>query len=187
MEQMTTRETVFTLVRAPSRPSGSLSHSHAILHEVGATKGILTLNWMEWSVLLRSSIAVCYVRVSLWILPFSRVLRSVERLATRPASKAGPSRFTPDQFAWAVEALSKRALPDRPCLTQALALMLLLRRHGYPAELRIGVRPCDDARLDAHAWIESEGRVLIGRIPDLAEYAPLPRLESFVRGSQNRT
>ena len=64
-------------------------------------------------------------------------------------------------------------------MTRALALMLLLRRRGYPAELRIGVRPSGEDRLDAHAWVEGEGRILIGQIASLSEYTPLPKLEDF--------
>jgi hypothetical protein len=103
----------------------------------------------------------------------------VERLGMRRLIKPDQARFSPEQYAWAVEAIAKRVLPDRPCLTQALALLLLLRRQGYTAELRIGVRPSEDKHLDAHAWIESEGRILIGRTADLSEYTPLPRLEDY--------
>jgi hypothetical protein len=140
---------------------------------------ILRLSRDEWDALFRSSIAVCFVRATLWVLPFRRVLRSVERLSLRRPVRPAKSRFSTTQLAWAVQAVSKRILPDRPCLTQALALLLLLRRQGFPAELRIGVRQSGADRLDAHAWVESDGRIVIGRVVDLPEYTPLPKLEEF--------
>jgi hypothetical protein len=45
------------------------------------------------------------------------------------------------------------------CLSQSLALARLLRRHGFEPALRLGVR-LNDAKFEAHAWIELDGRVL---------------------------
>jgi hypothetical protein len=53
----------------------------------------------------------------------------------------------------------------------------MLIRHGYSPTLKIGVRPGallpDAARLDAHAWIECDGRVVFGKVEQLDEYAVL--------------
>lgn len=90
--------------------------------------------------------------------------------------------------AWAADAMGRRLLPERPCLTQALVLQyLLLRRGDDSAELHIGVTKSNE-ELQAHAWMERNGRVLIGgtdapgkyeRFSDLGE-----KMES--RGSANR-
>lgn len=65
--------------------------------------------------------------------------------------------------AWAAHAVGRRLLPERPCLTQALVLQyLLLRRGDDSAELHVGVTKSDEEELQAHAWIERDGRVLIG-------------------------
>lgn len=65
--------------------------------------------------------------------------------------------------AWAAHAVGQRLLPERPCLTQALVLQyLLLRRGDDEAELHIGVTKDEDTGLQAHAWVEHSGRVLIG-------------------------
>jgi hypothetical protein len=79
---------------------------------------------------------------------------------------SGPARLTPAaerRLLWAVGAVSRRLLPARPCLTQALAAQALLRwRGGRAARLQIGVARAPDGRLRAHAWLERDGRVLIG-------------------------
>lgn len=45
------------------------------------------------------------------------------------------------------------------CLRQSLLVYWLLRRRGLAPELKIGVRK-QDAVVDAHAWVELEGRAL---------------------------
>jgi hypothetical protein len=53
----------------------------------------------------------------------------------------------------------------------------LLVRQGYPALLHIGAAKGEGGQLRAHAWVESEGRVVIGG-HDLGRYAPLVALEA---------
>lgn len=49
------------------------------------------------------------------------------------------------------------------CLDQAMAAMLLLRRFKIPSNLCLGVKPNDKERkLDAHAWVECGGQILVG-------------------------
>jgi hypothetical protein len=72
--------------------------------------------------------------------------------------------------AWAAHAVGRRFLPERPCLTQALVLQYLLLRHGDEAtELHIGVTK-EKEGLQAHAWIERNGTVLIGGKNSPREY-----------------
>jgi len=59
-----------------------------------------------------------------------------------------------------MEAAAARHIPfETNCLEQSLALWWLLRRRGYPADLRIGVRK-DAGSFEAHAWVEANGVVL---------------------------
>lgn len=63
----------------------------------------------------------------------------------------------------AVESVTRRLLPRRPCLTQALTARLLLARRGArPTTLQIGVARGADEAFGAHAWLERDGTVLIG-------------------------
>lgn len=59
------------------------------------------------------------------------------------------------------------------CLHQSLALCKLLRQHGMPASLRIGVRPQTQPFL-AHAWVELFGIPLGSQ--SVAEYQAFERL-----------
>ena len=49
------------------------------------------------------------------------------------------------------------------CLTQALAGQVLLERYGYPALVHVGVtKKAKNGTFQAHAWLESDGKVVIG-------------------------
>lgn len=64
-----------------------------------------------------------------------------------------------DFAAWCVGAAAKRPFRWARCLQRSLALCLWLEAHGLSPRLRIGVRK-DGPRLDAHAWVECQGRVI---------------------------
>lgn len=73
--------------------------------------------------------------------------------------------------------LASRRLAARPwwpgnCLSRSLAVLWRLRRHGIDAMLRLGVHRSDGG-LDAHAWIEIDGRVINDRNDVSDRFAPL--------------
>lgn len=123
---------------------------------------------------------VAGVRLALWVLPSRTLLRWVRGLAVTPERAAGPQRPPTPVVVWAVEAAAKR-IPRATCLTQAVAVQLLFRRYGYGAHLILGVGPSASG-VRAHAWVERDGRVLIGgpesqglvRLPELASARQMP-------------
>ncbi|HEY0733679.1 MAG TPA: lasso peptide biosynthesis B2 protein [Herpetosiphonaceae bacterium] len=128
----------------------------------------LRLSPGERRLLLRAWLLLGVIRVALWLLPF----RIVHRLPAR-AQAASPC-FSIEQIGWAV-AIAGVYLPRATCLPQALAAQVLLRRHGHAADLKIGVARDERGRLEAHAWVESAGRIVIGgSASTLARYTPLP-------------
>lgn len=83
-----------------------------------------------------------------------------------------------ERAAWAAGAVGRRLLPDRPCLTQAIVLQyVLLRRGDDDAKLRLGVTRGDDATLQAHAWIERDGEILIGGAASPSAYVQFGDVE----------
>ena len=124
--------------------------------------------------LVEAALLLGALRVGLWLLPFRLVRRMADRVSAGVAGDIG--QLSVERIAWAVTAAS-RYLPGATCLPQALAAQALLGRHGYPAVLRIGVARGAAGRLEAHAWIESRGRIVIGGEADLARYTPLVALE----------
>ena len=81
-----------------------------------------------------------------------------------------------EKIVWAVTVAS-RYVPAATCLTQALAGQILLAQHGEPALLQIGVAKNEAGNLEAHAWVESRGRIVIGDSRELFRYTRLPSVE----------
>lgn len=91
----------------------------------------------------------------------------------RPADGA-LHRPTPAQVAHSVSAAAA-LLPWRSrCLEQSLALCFLLRRAGYDAAVRLGVRPYPFA---AHAWVELDGIPLAESPEHLHAFAAFPSFQ----------
>lgn len=112
------------------------------------------------------------LRLALWILPFRTFRRLLARIAVPSNADASSSGPSPDQIAWAVRVAS-RYVPAANCLPQALATYTLIKQGGYTASVRIGVTKGKNDQLEAHAWIESEGRVIIGGTDSLSRFKPL--------------
>jgi hypothetical protein len=55
-----------------------------------------------------------------------------------------------------------------------------MRWHGYAANLHLGVAKGKQGQLEGHAWVESEGKVVIGELPDRCRYTPMVSLEGFL-------
>src|SRR5207248_4569283 len=97
-------------------------------------------------------------------------LATVRRwLARLSVISARGSEIARQRIIWAVDAASRRIPGAGTCLPRALAAQAMLARHGFPASFRIGVGRTDDGTFVAHAWVESDGEVVIGG-GDLARY-----------------
>lgn len=62
------------------------------------------------------------------------------------------------------------------CLVQALATYIQLKYLFPGISLRIGVSRDTAGRFQAHAWVEHQGRVIIGESPEIARFVPMPIL-----------
>jgi len=132
----------------------------------------LRLPAVDRSVFLRSLITLAAARVTVWVLPF----RTVRRLLTPSPGRAVAPGFTPERVRWAI-GVARTVVPAATCLPQALAAESLLARGGHPAELHIGVMKSTAGKFEAHAWVEYQGRIVVGDLPGgLSGYTRLPRL-----------
>lgn len=116
----------------------------------------LELKSPERALLLRAFLTLGGARLALWLLPLKRIDAHIEKISG--ISQTHPS---PEQIAWAVTAAS-HLVPKATCLPQALAARALLHASGHKSILRIGVAKGEDGSLQAHAWVESSGKVVIG-------------------------
>lgn len=88
---------------------------------------------------------------------------------------------TTDSVGWAVSIAARTIPGDNTCLVQALVAQQLLRRAGYSAELHVGVAKQGDGNWVSHAWVESNGVVVVGgSATSLVQYNQLPRIEELL-------
>ena len=112
--------------------------------------------------------AVC-LHAAIWLglllFKFNRVRRWVYRMLKR-------ERNNIPEFRPLVRAVirSKRYIPGTSCLSEALCCYGLLLFNGLKPQLVIGVERNGNNKLDAHAWIELDGNVVLGDNGNLKKY-----------------
>jgi hypothetical protein len=132
----------------------------------------LRVSWPERTLLVRALLTLAVARLILWLLPF----KTVRKLLTPRRLGARSSVITTERVQWAVNN-AQRVIPDATCLPQAVTAEALLTRAGHPVLLRIGVMKTTAGKFLAHAWAESEGRIVVGNLPKgLGEFSHLPPL-----------
>jgi hypothetical protein len=124
------------------------------------------LSAVERALVRRAAVSIASYRVALSVLPFRRVVARTPEPVPRATTSA---HLRPDRIAWAVRACARR-VPGASCLTRALATRWLLAREGVYSTLHYGWRKDERNRLQAHAWIDCEGEVLMGADEDLGTF-----------------
>jgi hypothetical protein len=118
------------------------------------------------------------IRLGLWLLPCQTLLHLRATITCKAVTLPVPGHTTIDRVAWAVEVMS-RYVPMTTCLSQALATQVLLGRLGHTTSLCVGVARNAAGQFEAHAWVQCEGRIVMGGWDDLSRYTPLPPLEGL--------
>lgn len=132
------------------------------------------------ALLMRALAPLAAMRGSLWIAPYARVREIANSMSAPRRSRPHGQRPAREKVAWAVCTAARIVPGAGNCLVRALATEILLKRFGYPSELKIGVTRPVDGPLEAHAWLESEGHVVIGDF-QLDRYVPLGARDPVVR------
>ena len=103
-------------------------------------------------------------------LPFAIVQKL---FASRVAVPGRMHRRHPiERLLWAIVVAGKY-VSGTTCLSLALAGRMMLNSYGYPAHIHIGVAKDHTGSFGAHAWLESEGTIVIGGQESTSLFAPL--------------
>ena len=114
------------------------------------------LSALERRLVTKAWFAVAAVRIMLWVLPY----RWIEAWLLKP-SESIPA-VPPADIALSVTRAST-VVPFATCLVQAIAGAWLIGREGGRSTIRFGVAKDTEAPgFKAHAWLEHDGRILIG-------------------------
>ena len=122
--------------------------------------------------LAKSTFLIGGIRFGLWLLPFKKLLFFLTKMARRNVELSKGSQAFINKVVWAVT-VGSRYVPKATCLTQALATYILLAQYGYHARLRIGVARSEEGQFRAHAWVETQEKVVIGGSESPLRYIPL--------------
>lgn len=132
------------------------------------------------ALVLRTLAPLVVMRAATWTVTFARVKRIADAMSRPIRTDATAGRPAPERIAWAVANMSRVVPRGHNCLVRALATGIVLKRYGYPSELKIGVMKPADGRFEAHAWLESGGSVVIGDF-QLGRYVTLTAPDSAAR------
>ncbi|KOP22751.1 hypothetical protein AMR41_30245 [Hapalosiphon sp. MRB220] len=125
--------------------------------------------------LIMTLILLAAMRLGLWLLPFRTLLKLLARIS-QPVHPQPANPVSIHKIVWAVNIASRYMLGVK-CLARALTTQFLMNRYSHPCQLRIGVAKDKTGILEAHAWIEHQGKIVIGNLSDLSRFIPLPTLE----------
>jgi hypothetical protein len=117
------------------------------------------------------------IRLGLRLLSFQTLRSLLARMSGPPPAMPEADQASMERVAWAVSVASWHIPGVSTCLVQALAAQVLLGRRGHAACLRIGVERTTERGFLAHAWVESQGKAVVGGEEPLSRYTPLPSLE----------
>jgi hypothetical protein len=117
---------------------------------------LLRLPAQDRALLVSAGLLVLYIRMALWVFSYRIVRQRVNRRRGISVNACPCSRI-----AWAISTVS-RYIPGATCLTQALAGEVLLRTYGHQPSFHIGVAKSNSRALEAHAWIEVQGKIILG-------------------------
>jgi transglutaminase superfamily protein len=132
----------------------------------------------DQKLLVKAAVLLWVVRIGLWVLPF----RTVCRLLTNVKERAVSSVINDDHLEKIVASVkrSSRLVPAATCLPQALVTVALMESAQLDATMRIGVAKNPAGKLEAHAWVESDGKVIIGGADsDLSRFTVLQPVQEI--------
>jgi hypothetical protein len=136
----------------------------------------LRLRLAEQVLLIRAVTLLSVIRIGLELLPFKMLKGLLSKLIKAAAVSSSKRDLLTERTVWAVQAAT-RYVPRATCLTQALATQVLLGFDGIPASVQIGVAKGTGGVLEAHAWLDADGRILLGGSDSNQKYARLLALD----------
>jgi hypothetical protein len=131
-------------------------------------KSTLVLRKLRSAARLSSADWLLFIQAWIWLLLFDIGLRTrpfpeLQAFAAQSASHPPPAPEQTERLLHITRVAVDRArynhLYPMTCLRRSLTLQKMLAKRWIAAELKIGVRK-DDGQLEAHAWLEYQGRTL---------------------------
>ena len=128
------------------------------------------LSVSDWILIAQAWLWFGLVEVGLNCLSLKKLLQIIQRERDGQAGNEEdddnqekvPRRPTPERVAFCAGLAARLHALDATCLKKALVLHAMLTRRGFNSQLLIGAARAETGQLDAHAWLECQGKVLLG-------------------------
>ncbi|WP_435093014.1 lasso peptide biosynthesis B2 protein [Halorubrum sp. N11] len=134
-----------------------------------ALRKVASLSWGERQLLATTTVMLVVSRSLLTIVGLDRTHRALDLLVRvlPPYVKIRD----PDQVPWAVNVVDAFLPIYVSCLMRAVVGERLFAANGYRTEVHLGV--AKDDVFEAHAWVERDGEIVIGKIDGYSRFRPL--------------
>lgn len=116
------------------------------------------LRWADRLLLAEAAILLALARICVLTVPFRVLARWLSRAPDAPA----PDPSLADRVGRAVRVAARNVPWNAVCLPQAIAAKAMLARRGQGSAFHLGATIEDDGKLNAHAWLECDGRIVTG-------------------------
>ena len=101
---------------------------------------------------------------------FHFIKNLVESISTNSNQK---EKYSKDDIAWAIETASNYVIGAKLCLVKSFAAQILLAKNNYKSNIHFGVTVDSKKELEAHAWVECNEKIIVGKTNDFLRYTPL--------------
>ncbi len=138
---------------------------------MGNLRRFLALPWARQRALASAYAQMLRAVIDARLFPAKTTIRL---MAPDQADASGADPQDVDFVVWAVRRAARR-VPKGNCLPQALVARRMLAKRGLGCQTFVGALLEPDGSLLAHAWLERDGEVILGDLPDLNRFTPLRR------------
>ena len=142
---------------------------------LSALRALGALGSSERRLLAEAAAFLAVSRLLVILVPFRWLAPVLARKASpKPLENSPTAPATTGAIARAVSRAARHVPWNAVCLPQAMAAKAMLRRRGIDAELHLGAGFDPAGKLIAHAWLVSDGSIVLGG-DGVAGIAPLAR------------
>lgn len=121
--------------------------------------GFIKLPSKDKKIAIESLFWVIWIRIMLWLFPFTKVQRRVKKRVGQYHIVHNPI-FSMSKLRIMIMVAS-RFVPRATCLVQALAGHIIFSKYGYNTVIKIGVLT-ENGEFEAHSWLEHDEKVVLG-------------------------
>jgi Transglutaminase-like superfamily len=160
----------FSIMGYASRNGVLLILNAAAVYKMKKIQKFLRLPPLDRQLLLETFLLLSSIRIGFLFLKFPLLQRLLGKVSQRRTHK---SAISIDRIIWAIEVSTHLSPGGAKCLARALTVQTLMQQQGYESQLQIGVIHNSIEEFQAHAWIEYQGKIVIGELPDMEKYSAL--------------